>query len=372
MEPPNHSQESNQEALVVRVALCVGSDALDRYRRVLRHLAVGMVDQAVQLRWVSSDPRIETLTLGPVQTTLHPRIGWPIAQRRLAQLCDALSSQPPLIVHALSGESYRIAGMLASTLDAEVVLQVTSLSDCQQAADLDQPRVGKFIALTNPLSAILVESLGIEPDRVEVIRPGIQASRGIASFADEHEAVTLLCTSALERDSGVDHLIEAAAILENRGHDFLLFLLGQGSQESSLRLLVRQRRLSSCVTFAQPMGNVVSAMQSADIFIRPSADTAFMDDGLHAMGAGTAMVTLPSDVCDHFQHDQTAVVCDKPTAKALADAIERLLTDRAFAQRIAKAALEYVRTHHAMSRMAESTAAVYRRLALARTTLSIR
>jgi len=55
-----------------------------------------------------------------------------------------------------------------------------------------------------------------------------------------------------------------------------------------------------------------------------------------------------------------------------ADALERLMADRTEARRIASNARDHVKTHHAMSTMAEETAAVYRDLALARATFSIR
>jgi glycosyltransferase involved in cell wall biosynthesis len=89
------------------------------------------------------------------------------------------------------------------------------------------------------------------------------------------------------------------------------------------------------------------------------------------MGTGLAVVTAPTAVCDHFYADETAIVCDTPTAESFADAIERLLADRGLAQRIATAAMEHVRRHHAASGMAELTAATYRQLALARATFPI-
>ena len=138
-----------------------------------------------------------------------------------------------------------------------------------------------------------------------------------------------------------------------------------------MRRMVRERKLSSCVTLACPAGDLAGAIRSADIFARPSADTAITADSLRAMGAGMAVVTLPSSVCDHLLGGETAVLCEKPSAEALANAIEQLITDRAGAQRIAATGMEYVRTHHPVSGMAERTANAYRTLALARATFPI-
>jgi len=113
-------------------------------------------------------------------------------------------------------------------------------------------------------------------------------------------------------------------------------------------------------------------MNSADIFVRPSMDTAIVADVLHAMGAGMAVVSVVSEICDHLRHGETAILCEKPTAELLAGALERLIVDRAEAQRLAASAMDYVRTHHPVSGMAAQTADAYRKLALARATFPIK
>ncbi|MGB2987565.1 MAG: glycosyltransferase family 4 protein [Phycisphaerae bacterium] len=373
----------NQSALPVSAALCVDREAFDRFGRVLRHLLVGLIDQAVKLRLVSSDPRVEKLTLGPVQTVVHERIGWPMTRRRIDQLVDVLSYQPPTLVHALSSASYKIGITIAEAFDADIALQVTSVADCDAIANLKtEPRplgsgptvkpARRFLALSRPLVTMLEEQLKIPAEWVDLIHPGVLTSQRIACFADAKRTPTILCLSALERGSRVDRLIEAVDLVRKRDHTVLLFLLGQGRQESALRRMIRERKLSSCVTLAHPAGDPSQAMHSADIFVRPSADTAFTTDGLQAMGAGMAVVTFPNTVCDYLHHGETAVICEKPTAESLANTLEQLLTDRAGAQRIATTAIEYVRTHHAVSGMAERTANAYRKLALARATFSIK
>ena len=167
----------------------------------------------------------------------------------------------------------------------------------------------------------------------------------------------------LERGGGVDRLIEAVDILRKRDQELLLFLLGQGTQEPALRNMIRRRGLSSCITLAHPAGDLTRALHGIDIFVQPSAEAAFSDGGLQAMGAGIAVVAFPGGVCDHYRSNETAFVCDKPTAQSLADSIERLLTDKAAARRIATAGVEYARTHHAVSAMAQRTADAYRKLA---------
>jgi glycosyltransferase involved in cell wall biosynthesis len=357
---------------MVSAALCVDGEALDRFGRVLRHLCVGLVDQAISVRLLSSDARVGSLALGPIQSLVHPRITWPAAGRRIERLLDALSGHPPTVVHAMSQGSYRLASAIAEGFDADLVLGVTSLADCDRIAQLGMGKHVRFHVFSEPLATILEAHLKFAREQIEVIRPGTPVSQRAACFAEPGRVATLLCTSAFERDSGVDRLIAAVNLLGQRGHILQVFLLAGGRQESTLRRLVRMRNLSSSVTFAPPLSDLAAAMQSADIFVRPSADTGFTADGLLAMGAGLVVVTDPSTLCDHVRAGETAMVCAHPTAESLAATIDGVLHHREKATAVASAAMEYVREHHAMSTMADRTAAAYRRLALTLTTFAIR
>lgn len=369
--PVSDSME-DRSPLSLSAALCVDHDALDRFGVVVRHLLVGLVDQAVHLRVISADARIEQLKLGPIQSLVHKQLVWPLSTRRTGQLIAEVAHHPPTVVHALSGGSYRLAASMAEALDADLVLQVTSLADCDAVADVGGQHVGRFLPISQPLHLVLEEQLGIPTTRLTLVRPGVQTAKRIACFADPQRIPTILCTSPLERDSGIEQLITAIDTLRRREHHLMLFLLGAGSAESAARRAIREYGLSSCITLANATGDRAHAMRSADIFVASSKDAIFSADSLQAMAAGMAVVTFPNSITDHFLHDETALVCDKPSAESLAAAIEGLLANRPGAKKMATAGMQHVRTHHGVSNMAERTAHAYRRLALARTTFSIK
>jgi len=356
----------------IQVDLFIDRLAFDRFGRVLRHLLVGLVDQACRIRLVSADPRVESLTLGPVTTVLHEPLRWPLNRRRTDRLLDALSPQPPTVVHALSAESFDLARSAAETFDADLILQVTSVADCSALASLSEARVGRYIAFTRPLASLLEEQLRIPTERISVVKAGITASKQPACFAQPKRTPTLVSFSPFARGGGVDVLIEAAHLLLRRQRDFLLFLLGEGRRESYLRRLIRHRELSARITLAHPTGNFLQTMQSADLYLRPAPDAAFEDDVLHAMGCGAATVVTAGPIVDYVQHDETGLVCDTLDAQVLADAVDSLLLDVERARRLAYNAQEYVRTHHPISAVAQQTADIYRRLALAHATFSMK
>jgi len=357
---------------VINAALCIDGDAIDRFGSAMRHLVVGLVDQAVNVRLISDDPRVEQFQLGPVQTVRHPPLTWPLASRRLDDLLEALSSEAPTVVHALSAGSYRLGQTIASTFECDFVAQVSSLEDCEAAVRLDPASVGRFIAVSEPLWAALEARIVGPAQQTELVRPGVRAATEICCFDDAERIVTLVCTTPLVADGGIDKTLVAVSRLVTHGHDILLFLLGKGPQESSLRRLVRDRKLDAHVTFVHPGGDISQAIASADIYLNPREETAFHVDGLFAIGAGVCVVTMHSQVADHFRHGETAVVLHSVSADSLADALEGILADTAGARRLAQSGCDYVRQHHAMSAMADRTVAVYRQLVLNQATFSIK
>lgn len=364
-------EKPRPESASLSVALCIGGAAVARFERILRHLAVGLVDQAVQAQFVSSEPRCASLTLGPVRSLVHAPIRAPFGRFRLRELIARLSSNPPGIIHAISGESYQTAAALAEGLDADLVVQITGLADFEMVDRLERSAVGRWTAWSDPLSRELIRRWGIVGDAVRVIRPGVFAGLRPACFSDAERLPTLLCTSPLRRDYGIEVLLDALGHLRLNEREFQAFLLGEGPAESTFRRQVRQRRLDSVVTFVHPMGDIAAAMQSADLFLCPSPDNDFAADALAAMGAGMAVVALSPLASDHLIDGRTAVICRMPTAEGLAEGIESLLLNPVRAKSLAASAQEYVRGRHAASAMAEQTADVYRGLSLARATFSM-
>jgi len=356
----------------VSAVLCVERRAFERFGRILRHFCVGLVDQAIPLRIVGSDARIRSLCLGPVQAVVHRPLGGLAGRRRAERVLDELSARPPTLVHAVTCESYRVAASIADEFEADLVFGVTSLADCDEVTRFLARGDVSFQPWTQALADVLESQLRIPVQRIEVVPPGIPVSARVAAFDHPDRAATLVSTARFEGGSGMDRLILAVAQLVERGNKLQVFLLGDGECERSLRKLVRTRNLSSSIAFAPPMDDPAPAIQSADVFVHPSQESAFTADTLQAMGLGVAVVTAPNDVVDHHRHGETAMVCPDATPSALAGAIETLLHDRAQGQRLAVGGLEYVRLHHGVSAMAERVAASYRKLALTQATFPIR
>lgn len=353
------------------VALFLDGDSFQRQRCVLPHFLVGLIDQAIPLRVVTTDPRANSLALGPVQVVVRQTASWPFAGRRLATIIENLAATPPTVLHALSHESYAVTRALAEEFDAELVWTVGGLADLEAIDQADIARVDAFVTHSQGMVERLRERREVEPTRVHVISPGVLAASTPSAFVDAARTPTIVCTASFERTSFVAAVIQAVDILRRRTRSAVLFLLGEGSDESVLRRMVRDLRLAPRVTFAHPSGDLTPAFMHADIFVRARRVQSFEDDLLQAMAAGLAVVCGPSEIDDCVRDGETAVLCDPGAPESIADGFERLMSDIDDARAIAERAQDHVRTRHTLSGMAESAGRLYRDLTLRSTTFTV-
>ncbi|MCB9868026.1 MAG: glycosyltransferase family 4 protein [Phycisphaerales bacterium] len=323
------------------------------------------------MRLVTSAQEALSLTLGPVQVTVYDELNWLMRSRRMRRLLDLLAERPPSVVHAMSAGSYGVAEAVAVEYDADLIYQITAVEDLDAVLASTHTGLRRVVCASAPLRERYLAASGAAPEQVALIRPGVVCAEGPTCFLDDEREPTVLSTADLLPGTGVDRLIEAVHLLHSRGYRFLTFLLGAGPEEHRLRLLVKERGLTSCVVFAQPEGATIRAMVGADVFIQPGAEQALSARTLQALGQGMAVIGVRGGVHDAYIADQTALVVEHSSAGTLADAMARLLDDHALARRLAEGAIAHMKAQHTMSAMVQQTVEVYRAMALHRATFPI-
>lgn len=162
---------------------------------------------------------------------------------------------------------------------------------------------------------------------------------------------TLLAVGRLDPIKGFSTLIEAMALLKDRGVEFDCKLIGSGPLEAELKQQAERLGVAGRIDFsgAQPQPVVRQWMAQASLFVLPSEVT---EDGnrdgipvalMEAMGNGCPVIsTRVSGIPELVGHEQQGLLVDERDPTGLADAIQRLLLDRELRQRLTKAARERV------------------------------
>ncbi|MEQ1852142.1 MAG: glycosyltransferase family 4 protein [Chthoniobacteraceae bacterium] len=147
---------------------------------------------------------------------------------------------------------------------------------------------------------------------------------------------SIIFSGRLNRGKGVFHLVEAAKILRGRGLEFALTFVGSGPHEAELRDAVVAADLGERTRFVghcEPP-RVAELLTQHPIAAIPSDwDEPFGIVALEAIACGCYVVAFPDGGLP-FAVGDAGVVTGTKSPEALADAIQRLLTDEMLRQRI--------------------------------------
>lgn len=176
-------------------------------------------------------------------------------------------------------------------------------------------------------------------EKVHVIHCGVETSlfapaeRPIRSS----EPVGLVCIGTLEPKKGQSHLVEACALLRDRGVRVTCTLIGDGPDRESLDGLIAARDVGNVVRIAGalPRSEVARALASADIAVLPSIQ---LPSGrmegipvslMEAMASGLPVVsTRISGIPELVEDGDNGLLVEPGDAAALADALQSLAEDR--------------------------------------------
>jgi glycosyltransferase involved in cell wall biosynthesis len=176
------------------------------------------------------------------------------------------------------------------------------------------------------------------------------------------DAFVLVCVGMIRPDKGQDHLLDALALLAERGHQPHLVVVGSATSECAdyearLRRMAAGRR----VLFTGYRDDVSELMQMGDAVVIPSLTEAQPRVAVQAFATGKPVVAscvggVPEIVID----GETGWLVPPADPERLAAALERLLTDPATCARVAAGARRMAEKAMRFDHRMEETLAIYR------------
>ncbi len=213
----------------------------------------------------------------------------------------------------------------------------------------------------------------LSDERLPVIRCGVTVPKVLKG--ESVSPPRILGVGRLVQKKGFDVLIKALARLHASGTRFSCRIIGDGPMRGELEALIHREGISDTVTLVggQPHDRVLEEIQLADLFALPCrTDDAGDRDGIpvvlmEAMAAGVPVISgdVPS-IRELVTHDETGITVPSGDMDALAESIERLLTDRNDRARLAAAGRQRVIDEFEAVDNAHRLAACFRRFAITR------
>lgn len=133
-----------------------------------------------------------------------------------------------------------------------------------------------------------------------------------------------------------DRIVRAAALLKQRGVDVEFWIVGTGTLESQLKELISKLQVQDTVKLLGFHDNPYPIIQAADAFLLTSDAEGYPTVVCEALCLGKPIISTPVAGIDELLHDGAGIVCE-PSDCAIADAVERLATDREYCAHIAQA-----------------------------------
>jgi glycosyltransferase involved in cell wall biosynthesis len=236
--------------------------------------------------------------------------------------------------------------------------------------------LGRFtdlsLAVSRGVRDYLVSQGGLNPARIRVVangvdvatidaaRPGRAVRRELG--LPEGWPVIGLVGRLDHWGKGHKELFTAMARLRER-HPVHALIVGGGRREAEVRELAASLGLAGAVHFLGPRRDVPDLLSAMDILVLPSHTEGFGRALVEAMAAGLPVIAtrvggMPEVVTD----GENGLLIPPRDAGALAEALERLLADPAWAQHLGAKARDHVREHFSLDRLGREINEIYEEL----------
>lgn len=183
---------------------------------------------------------------------------------------------------------------------------------------------------------------------IDITHFGIDTSIFYNKETRDEENITIGIVKSLEKIYGIDYLIRAFSNLLNRYENIKLEIVGDGTQEESLRNLAIELGVRDKVNFKGRLNSnqVAEFYNKINIAVFPSISESFGVSVLEAQACG-----LPVIVSDIKAFRETTLIgessllCKIKDAKSIELALEKLIIDGKLRSRMGKIGSEFVRSN---------------------------
>jgi len=198
-----------------------------------------------------------------------------------------------------------------------------------------------FVANSQAAESYLIESLGVERDRVFTATYLVPDTNALINEENEEvvnqplnfitEHPTFLFVGQVIPRKGIQVLLKACIFLREQGYEnFSLVIVGDGEQRQNLENLVQKHDLSRQVFWAGwiPYNQLGSYFQNSDVFVFPSLEDVWGMAVLEAMAFGKPILCSKSaNASEMVMQDKNGYVFDPEDPIELADMMAQFIKE---------------------------------------------
>lgn len=207
------------------------------------------------------------------------------------------------------------------------------------------------------------DKLIVIPNAVDLNRFAHASPAPLAEFGIPHGSRMLISIGRLERQKGIDVLLNAVALIPREFEDLHFLIVGDGPESTSLHQLARQLNIVDRVHFAGRRDDIPSLLAASTALILSSRWEGMANVVLEAMAAGRPVIATKVEGIDELvQPGMTGLVVPPDQPDELAKAIQILIKDPLFARAAGQKSQQIVATHFTADRVTDAYVDLYRRI----------
>lgn len=219
---------------------------------------------------------------------------------------------------------------------------------------------------------------GVDPQRITVVPNAVDAEdfrptgtdHGLGRRLGLGDAVVLGYVSSLVAYEGVRYLLEAVALLRDRGRDVVALVVGDGPDRPNLERLAQELGITPFTRFTGrvPPTDVPGYYELIDLFVVPRTldrvcryVTPLKPVEAMAMQRCVLVSDIPA-LAETLEVGETGFTFEPESARSLADVAEGLVEDSGKRQEVGRRAREFVVAQRSWRHNAEAYRRIYRSL----------
>lgn len=237
-------------------------------------------------------------------------------------------------------------------------------------------RTTRVLSVSKKLAERMAAQTGFPPARITTIQNGVDVSRFSPALRDAARVElglppgTLAIGTAGRLVPVKDHanLIDALALVRNRGGAFTALIAGEGPLRAETEARIAERGLVGQVRLLGQRTDIERVFAALDVFVLPSSSEGLSNTILEAMASGAPVVATNVGGAEELVDERrTGLLVPRQDPDALASAIQWMEADAIRRRDMGIAARAKAETAFSLDRMLKAYDALYLDLARTRT-----
>ncbi len=269
------------------------------------------------------------------------------------------------LIHVQNVRSVELGQRISEKLSVPHVLTVHKVPG-EQNLGLAHPKLAGVIALNEMIRADLVNAHGIPKNLIRVIKHGVDVeafrprTESVLTPRDSDKLPVIGSVGRLAAVKGHDTFLRAARRVLDSGVEALFMIVGEGTEESALRRLVRELDLQESVTLLPHMPSRRELYRIFDIVSVSTLRGGVGATALEAMAMAKPVVaSAVGDMLELIHNGKTGLLVEPQNPEALASALISLLRDPEAAAQLGRDARQFACEHFSLLELVDTTLEFY-------------